>query len=177
MFQTELREATTNEVYLQDLAEDTVRAFLCYCYTGSIPTHLMGDNAMPLLSLACMYEVEGLRKLCEGSLLANINASNALRLLNMADLYEVPHLKQQVLCYVAGNAKSVLQPDNCIEHLSKGLCLDIMRAVAGIGVLNGPTSITLIPHAECKDSTIRMATATTPPATRRIRKPSLAAKP
>lgn len=67
-------------------------------------------NAVPLLTVACLWKVEGLRKSCVDFLTNNINCDNAVEALSVAERLDLPSVAEVAAEFVSKNFPS-FDPD------------------------------------------------------------------
>eukprot|EP00931_Biecheleriopsis_adriatica_P100837 TRINITY_DN76078_c0_g1_i1.p1 TRINITY_DN76078_c0_g1~~TRINITY_DN76078_c0_g1_i1.p1 ORF type:complete len:354 (-),score=73.09 TRINITY_DN76078_c0_g1_i1:154-1215(-) len=112
MLQTQMTEASTRIVKIEDFDAETVRALCEFIYTGQVGSEWPQDNpevAGSLLHAAAKYEVHSLVRWCSSKVAENLSleiASDWLRLASQAG----PHadeLKQKCLQIVASNISDV----------------------------------------------------------------------
>lgn len=132
MFQTEMSEAVTNEVLIQDFDAAVMQEFVRFLYTDKCDKAALDQHAEQLLAAACKYQVPGLESLCENHLCANLSTANVVNILYLSDLYNAQQLKARALHYITHNAKEVVQAEGFFQSLSFGLCQEVVRALAGV---------------------------------------------
>ena len=92
MFRTDMVEAQTRRVTIENIERNVFWQLLIYLYTGSCPK-VEDDNMTQLLfEAADMYDVETLKCECVDILLARLTVDNAVDLLIWAHLRSIPNL-------------------------------------------------------------------------------------
>lgn len=98
MFDSDIQEAATNRVIIDDLDYDVVDEMLQFIYAGEAPNlEIMADR---LLGAAAKYDLKALRALCEKTLCSNLKVDNAFKLMTLADLYDAKQLKSTVSIFL-----------------------------------------------------------------------------
>jgi speckle-type POZ protein len=108
MFETgKFKESLTKKVEIKDIEPSTFRQMLRYLYTGETPK-LEWTNQTELLFLAAdKYQIDGLKKICEESLVDNLCLRNAVHLLVLADLHYATKLLEGSLNCLKKNKKDI----------------------------------------------------------------------
>ena len=85
-----------------------------YLYSGSI-TNFSPKTAADLLGLADAYMLEGLKYLCENTLMHNVDNENVCALLIEANKYSSAELKKFCIQYLIKNFSEISQGKNFEE--------------------------------------------------------------
>lgn len=85
MFSGEFKEKKTGESFISEVSSAAFEDFLRYLYTDSVET--LKDHVVELLQLAHLYQVEGLKDMCEQKLLSELNEENSETIFQYAHLY------------------------------------------------------------------------------------------
>lgn len=112
MFNHDMQEKKTREVFIEDIQLDIFKELLHYIYSGRTETIMTGDIARLLLEAADKYDIPGLKEECIRILLINLQESNALELLVWADMHSVEKVKKGTLNYLAKNFKTICQMED-----------------------------------------------------------------
>jgi len=130
MFQSDMTEAATKRVDIQDLQPDTVNDMLLYIYTGN-PQNL-AHGAGDLLAAADKYQLEQLKGICEERLCNSLEIGNSVSYLVMGDMYQAHQLKRMALAFVVRNMSSVVRSRDWRERLMDhpALMAEVMEAMA-----------------------------------------------
>lgn len=130
MFQSDMTEASTKRVDIQDLTPEVVNDMLVYIYTGNTPN--LARGAGELLAAADKYQLEQLKGICEERLCNNLEIGNSVSHLVLGDMYQALQLKRMALSFVVRNMSSVVRSrdwrDRLISH--PGLMAEVMEAMA-----------------------------------------------
>lgn len=86
MFTGEFEEKKTSAGIIKNISHDAFSDFLRYLYSDSVNN--LKSHVIELLAVAHMYEVQGLKKLCESELLRGLSEENS------ADIFQYAHLYQ-----------------------------------------------------------------------------------
>ncbi len=127
---------------------ESLHEFFFFLYTDTCHINdALPQHAQELLALACKYQVEGLRYICEHYLSTMLTPSNVLILLETADTFGSEGLKTKALAYIAQNLKTILitptsaasdrldsrtTMSDLLATLHPRLCMEVLQAVAGV---------------------------------------------
>jgi len=130
MFQSDMTEAQTKRVDIQDLQPDVVNDMLLYIYTGNTPN--LNRVAGELLAAADKYQLEQLKNICEERLCNSLEIGNSVSHLVLGDMYQAQQLKRMSLQFVVRNMSSVVRSRDWRERLidHPALMAEVMEAMA-----------------------------------------------
>ena len=117
MFTVDMEESRSRKVDIKEHNPDTVDKMLAYIYTGKVEE--MGGNADTLLAAANMYDLPGLKKMCEKALIKAMNVSNALDILLLADLNQADGVRELALKFIVENGKEIVSQDGWVKKLER----------------------------------------------------------
>ena len=80
-----MEEKLKNEIKIDDSTPDAIKTMLKYIYTGQV-TGNIGDILADVLQLADKYDLPGLQKICEETLLDDLVVHNAINTLILVDM-------------------------------------------------------------------------------------------
>lgn len=130
MFTHPTKDNICNKIEIEGIEHHVFREMLRFAYTGAV--HEIENMADSLLVVADKYSLEGLRTICEETLVKNLTPINAVAYLELADLYNAPYLKQQILNFLVNkqNAEELLKmPEyRSIVNLPPNLVFEVMQA-------------------------------------------------
>jgi RCC1 and BTB domain-containing protein len=126
MFKHEMKEQQTNEIVIKDTSYISVYAFLEYLYTDS--TTIPPQNAMELLNIGNMYQLERLKQLCEKLIRRNISIDSAADIFRGACTYQADELQTFALRFIMKNFGAVVKTES-FAKLDKDLIVSILRAI------------------------------------------------
>lgn len=105
MFDHPMKEQQENKVEIEDIDYDVMQQILHFIYTGKVNV----EKAIPLYSdlliAADKYELDGLKLLCEDSLIVKLSLRNVGTLLNLADRHKADELKKAAMKFIANHSK------------------------------------------------------------------------
>jgi len=102
MFTNGMKEASQTQIEVKDWSHASYLLMMEYLYTGSIKD--FGPRfALDLLGLADAYMLEGLKYLCENTLMHNVDNDNICSLLIDASKYQAHDLKKFCQTYLLKN--------------------------------------------------------------------------
>ena len=91
-----------------EIDDITATKFLLYIYTGRFEMTDHG-TVQSLLSLSDNYQVLGLKKRCEHSLMENINSNNVATYLHLGHRHSCPRLKSSALKFCKENHQNIVK--------------------------------------------------------------------
>jgi len=94
MFETNMAEAKSGEVEIEDMSASTLERLLEFTYTGEVTDM---QDVMELLYAADKYQMSDLVRMCAGHLQGEITPAMAPDILALADRHNVLRLKQVVM--------------------------------------------------------------------------------
>ena len=96
MFQHNMQESKTGEVFIQDIEKDSIFCqLLHFVYSGRISDPLTESTAQQLLAAADRYDIQDLKAECAKFLLVYVNETNASKMFELADAFHVKNLKEE----------------------------------------------------------------------------------
>ncbi|KAL9270720.1 BTB/POZ domain-containing protein [Drosera capensis] len=104
MFHHDLKEKESSIIEMEDMNQDSCMALLSYLY-GTITPEEFWMHRVSLLGAANKYDITGLKKACEESLLEDINTGNVLVRLQEAWLFKLDKLKKGCFKYLVDFGK------------------------------------------------------------------------
>lgn len=132
MFNHNMQEAKTGQVFIKDISLKIFKELLYYIYSGRTEYSMTEETARLIFMAADKYEITGLKKECIHFLLIDLQESNAIDLLVWADRHSVQKVKEAAINYVAKNFKTIFQSDEW-EGLTQNhpdLCLAVTRQLS-----------------------------------------------
>ena len=94
------KEGRTKVVEVDDIDPAIFKEVLRYLYTGKAPKLDEDDMTEPLFLAADKYQIEGLKDLCEQSLIAKLNIETVVHYLAVVHLYTAPLLLEASLKFL-----------------------------------------------------------------------------
>ena len=79
-----MEEKLKNEIKIKDSTPEAVKTMLNYIYTGEVTN--IGNNVADVIQLADKYDLPGLRKICEKTLLDDLVVKNAINTFILVDM-------------------------------------------------------------------------------------------
>ena len=79
-----MEEKLKNEIKIDDSTPDAIKTMLKYIYTGQV-TGNIGDILADVLQLSDKYDLPGLKKICEKTLLDDLVVKNAINTFILVD--------------------------------------------------------------------------------------------
>lgn len=101
MFQSGMRESTSNRVEMPQIKYETALSLVEFAYCGKYG--ITAENAQNLLEAADCYQFHMLKENCESFLLSTIDLSNCFTLLKIADFRVLPRLSSAALTFALKN--------------------------------------------------------------------------
>ena len=106
MFMNGMKETKESQIEVKDWSFNSYLLMMEYLYSGSIQ-NFNAKVALDLLGLADAYMLEGLKYLCENTLMHNVDNENVCSLLIDANKYSAHELKKFCQQYLMKNFQEV----------------------------------------------------------------------
>ena len=106
MFNSGMKESREKEIVVEDWTRQSFVAMLEFLYTGSV-ADLAPDVAVELMGLSDHHGLDGLKALCETSLIQSADVANVCTLYRTAHRYGAVELKKFCLEFILKHNKSV----------------------------------------------------------------------
>ena len=131
MLSNGMKESKQQEIQIHEWSYDSFLSMLEFLYTGQIE-QFDANSAVNLLSLVDHYTLDGLRELCENTLIRSIKLDNACLLLRMSEQSGAQMLKKYCLQYVLSNFEKIVET-KAFDDLKSDpqLLLEITKASMG----------------------------------------------
>jgi len=113
MFTASFMESVQERVLMREVRYEVLKGIVEYCYTGSLVVN--GTNSLELLSIANMFQFEGIKDHCEAYLKQNLDASNCLNIVTFADLHTCQSLKETAEQYSRINFLEVVKSQDFLD--------------------------------------------------------------
>lgn len=107
MFESEMKEQTTNMVLVEDIQSEVFDELLRYIYTDKVNS--LDSMSFELYAAADKYDLQGLVSLCRTYLLRNLSADNVLEMLVCADQRGDNDMKSRALNFLGDNRSAALE--------------------------------------------------------------------
>jgi speckle-type POZ protein len=101
------REGRTKTVKIDDIDPLVFKEVLRYLYTGRAPKFDESEMSEPLFLAADKYQIEGLRHLCEQSLISKLSSQKIVHYLVLAHLHSAPKLLEASLKFLVAHKTEV----------------------------------------------------------------------
>jgi len=105
MLDSGMTEAKMDRITITEYSFDIFLQFLCFLYTDNCTITL--ENAEELLSLANLYQVNKLERICEAELAKQLNENNVCSLFEIADDHHYSLLQLACLDFILTNIDSI----------------------------------------------------------------------
>lgn len=109
MFQHDTKENKENRVVISDCDPDVVEAMLKFIYTGDVPK--LKEMTHNLFIIADKYQLERLKKMCEGALWEKLDVENAADTLVLAATHNLVQLKRSSIRFITGHISEVMKTE------------------------------------------------------------------
>ena len=106
MFMNGMKETTQSQIAVKDWSYNSYLLMMEYLYTGSI-VNFNHRVALDLLGLADAYILDGLKYLCENTLMQNVDNDNVIQFLIDSNKYQGAELKKFCISYLIKNFQEV----------------------------------------------------------------------
>jgi len=115
-FCNDMKEKATGQIDIKGIKPDMVKDMLTHVYGGKI--EMLEDKAEELLVAADRYDLNQLKKSCEGMLARSLNIDNCLDFLLLADRHSPVSLKPVVIKFIVENFLEVVAKDSWMEKMT-----------------------------------------------------------
>ena len=109
MFRHDTKEHKENRVQIADCNPDTVEEMLQFIYTGEAPR--LKEMAHSLFVIADKYQLERLKKMCEGALWEKLDVQNAVDTLLLAITHDLVELKRSCIQFITTHISKVMKTE------------------------------------------------------------------
>merc|ERR1719369_1554234 len=110
-----MSENRSGKVDMKDLSLDVVRRLVKYMYTGRVENIYVKTEE--LLAGADKYNLTGLKRMCEDSLIAATNVNNWVDMIIVADLYHACNLREAAKKTIEERGADFVKLDDWKEKL------------------------------------------------------------
>jgi BTB/POZ domain len=86
MISSDFQEKSEHQAKLKEFTPESFLDFLHFLYTDSVKD--IKNHVIELLEMSHLYQVEGLRVICEKTLMSGLNEENAADIFQYSHLYE-----------------------------------------------------------------------------------------
>lgn len=96
-----MKEDITREINIYDCSPDLFQHFLRYVYSGRLNCSSIGTEALAdLIAISDQYEVDSLKRVCEGALKPRVSSDNVLELITIGDRFNASRLRECCMDYI-----------------------------------------------------------------------------
>ena len=143
MFSSDMEESRTNRVTIKTLEPDIVKKMIHYIYTDTVEG--LEDDAEDLLPAADMYDLPGLKTMCEDVMIEKMDLDTAQDLLLKADMYKAAKLKEKAMEYIVECRKEFISQEDWKEKFANNptVLADLFEAMAKTLCKDCKTEVTL----------------------------------
>ena len=113
LFQSGMRESTSNRVEMPQIKYETALSLVEFAYCGKY--EITSENAQNLLEAADCYQFHMLKENCESFLLSTVDLSNCFTLLKIAEFRVLPRLSRAALTFALKNFSLITTSPAFIE--------------------------------------------------------------
>jgi len=134
MFHHNLKEKESSTIHVEDMSLESCTALISFLY-GTIKQQDFWKHRLALLGAANKYDIDGLKDICEESLLEDLNSRNVLDMLNEAWFYELLKLKKGCLVFLFefGKIHDVKDKlNNFFQHADRELVIEMFQEVLSV---------------------------------------------
>ncbi|XP_013386442.1 kelch-like protein 7 isoform X2 [Lingula anatina] len=114
MFTSNMTEAQTSRVELQDIYHGTVEAIIDFAYTADI--QLNDSNVQELLSAGNRYQIQPIKDACCHYLTQQLSAANCLGIKDFADFHNCPELCEAASNFAYLHFREVCQGEEFLKQ-------------------------------------------------------------
>lgn len=131
MFDSSMKEATSNSIDIEDFDFDTIDRMLAFLYSDSVARDLGFESLLRLYKAADKYQVASLKKKCLALLGPRMCVENFCKVLVIADMHQDKRLKTMVEDFISSNLQDVMKLPTWRELMESDfkLALDTLHQV------------------------------------------------
>ncbi|KAL1515650.1 hypothetical protein AB1Y20_002268 [Prymnesium parvum] len=118
MFTSGYKESTCSSITIPDVSYDVFLIVLTFLYTGK-PREISLETAVEVMSLANLYGIDPLKRICAEVVTAGLNVQNAAYVLHAADTYQAAQLRAKCLNFMVTNFAQVVRTEAFKELITK----------------------------------------------------------
>lgn len=132
LFNSRMDEYKTGKLDIVDMDSDTVKDVITYIYTSQVED--LDFKAHELLAAADRYDLPGLKKSCENSLIVSMSQETVLDLFVLADMHNANELRVAAKKMIVENRADIVKQDGWRDKLGKynDLIFEVFEAVVTI---------------------------------------------
>ncbi|XP_071813633.1 uncharacterized protein [Apostichopus japonicus] len=124
-----MRESIDKKIEVHDIDPDLFVQFVRYLYSGQLDTGAMSiDQLADMMAVSDRYEMDNLKKVCEGALKSRLDEESVLFLLSVADQFHASTLREASISYVIEHPLVVQAED--FEELPENLQNEVTKLVS-----------------------------------------------
>jgi hypothetical protein len=116
MFESTMKEAKKNEVYLEEIDFNTLKCLLEFLYSDTIDET---NITLELLEAADRFEVMRLMEICCENLYKTINSENVAQIFEVSYRHSIVELTHDCIIYMAKRWKSLLKDEKVFQLTKK----------------------------------------------------------
>lgn len=109
MFDSDMKETSSDSVDIDDLDFDTVNGMLMFLYTDALEEDLGFESALKLYEVADKYQIESLKEKCLGFLGTRISVENFCDVLVVADMHRDERLMDVVKDFMVDHLQEIMK--------------------------------------------------------------------
>lgn len=145
MFETDMKEAKSRKVVIQDTSINTFKLLLSYIYSSRLENVSEVDTAKLLFAAADKYCLEDLKEECIDYIISCIRVDNALDLMIWSESYSQKRLQDATLTVIGMLSHEVFEQESWKEFIENepGLTLMVTRYVTKVTtkILSTPENV------------------------------------
>ena len=110
MFNSNMMEATSNEVTITDFQPSVIDKMLQFIYAGTFENrYITEDVAYDLLRAADKYQLEQLKNICEDKLCESLDIGNSMKYLVLSDIQGADKLREMSMELIVKNMDLIME--------------------------------------------------------------------
>jgi len=130
MFDSHMKESSTNEIVITDFTEDLVRSMLRCIYDPTAIDFEFTTHSSNLWAIVHKFEVTDVMDMIEKKMTSTLTYENAINTLQFADCYGLSALKTAAMDVMVVNCKKVFCTESLPSLLGDQLCGDLFTYLA-----------------------------------------------
>lgn len=129
MLANDMKEKIESEIKIQDFNADVLSEMLHFMYTDKVTS--IKDHFQDLLCVANMYDIQGLKHICEEFMLSELTIENVIQVFMLSESQNCTSIRPKILKFIIQNAVMIIQSSQ-FELREKDLpswLIDTLKAV------------------------------------------------
>jgi len=131
MLEAEMKEANDGSVEIINHTEIVVDNFVKFFYINQVDDEVLKNHAISFLDLGEQYQMEGLKRMTELTMIAYLSTENMLRYFIAGARYQSEEIKEAAKAFIRKNRRSLVKQEGWRDAVTdRDLLLDLIESLA-----------------------------------------------